>query len=136
MKIDAIIRKCKWMTQTRLKTFAKENYDKVYAYLKETIPEKSATTLCLGTIWTCCSLDKGFSKGEWELVSYLVPQFSYEQAYHSANDFYQTAAPDIVRSLIHRMPEDIGEALASVCVAVLISDKKLDGKEMEFLRSL
>ncbi len=136
MNIDAIIRKCKWMSDAKLKKFAQENYQKAHEYLKSVATEKQATTLCLGTVWTCCALDRGFSRGEWELVSYLAPQFSYDEAYNIACEFHQSAATDTLRDLIACVPADAAEMLVSVCVAVLLSDKKMDGKEMEFLRSL
>ncbi len=136
MNVNAIINHCLDLSFYRLQDFAGENYKKVYAHIQKTNGGEKANTVLIGTIFTCVASNGKFSDREWDFISSFVGGYTYDEAFSVAGEFYNDEALDTVKGLANLFPYDVREAFVSMCIAVLAVDGRVDGAEVDFLRTI
>ena len=136
MHVNYLINYCVNLSYYDLEDFAGENYKKVYYYIAERNDGEKANTLLIGTIFTCVASDGKLTEKEWKFISSFIGGYTYDEAFSVASEFYNDQAQDTVRGLVDVFPSDIAEAFISLCIAVLSVDGRVEGKEVDFLRTL
>lgn len=136
MYINVEINHCLNLSFDDLQKYAAENYKKVHAYISSTYEKEKATTLLIGTLFTCIASDRKFSDLEWEFVSQFIGGYTYEEAFEAVKEFKCKEVQNITKELSEIFPSDIRDAFICFCVAVLTVDKRLKNVEINFLGKL
>ena len=136
MNVNSVINHCKSLTFGQLQDFAGKNYVKVHEYISQRHPSEKANTLLIGTIFTCIAVDGKLSDNEWNFIAQFVGGYSYDEAFKVASEFYNDEAVRVTRDLYAFFPNDIKEAYANLCIAVLCVDGRVDSAESSFLYKL
>ena len=132
MNPRSVAKYCTGLTFFQLQNFAGENYNKVYNYI-ESIKKGKATTLLVGSIFTCIASDGKLSKKEWDFIKQFIGGYSYDKALETAGEFYCEDARRTTKQFVEMLPMDIKEAYLSLCIAVLAVDEHFDENEVDFL---
>ncbi len=135
MNVNQVINYCIGLDLYPLENFAGKNFTVVYDYIKST-SSANPNDILVPTIFTCIAANGQFTQGEWDFIMSFVGNYSYNEAVATAGEFHSTEARRLVSDLAHRFPSHVREAYVSMCIAVLAVDKRVDGPEIEFLRTL
>lgn len=136
MNVNSEINYCLGLSFYSLQNYAGENYKKVYDYMSANYDGEKVNTLLIGSIFTCIASDGKLSDSEWNFIASFIGGYSYDEAFEVAGEFYNDEAQRIVRELLGMFQREIAEAFVKLCVAVLCVDKKIDGKEADFLENI
>ena len=135
MTINETISYCKSLEYYSLQDFASKNYNTVYKFLHDRTSVEPNDIL-IPSIFTCIAIDGKLNENEWKFISNFIGGYTYEKAVSMASEFYCEEAQNIVKGVFNTFTGEIREAYLNLCIAVLCVDKGVDGKEVEFLRSL
>lgn len=135
MNVNQIIDYCIDLDFYPLQNYAGKNFNVVYDHVKNNTTVKP-NDLLIPTIFTCIAANGRFSEREWDFVAHFIGNYSYNEAFDMASEFNCQQARDIVKGLVEKLPANVSEALVCMCIAVLCVDKRLDGEEVAFLRTL
>lgn len=136
MNVNALINRCVNLSYYDLEDFAGKNYVKVYEYMTACYEAEKVNTLLIGSIFTCVASDGKMAEKEWKFISSFIGDYTYDEAFSVAGEFYNAEAQSIVKDLVGMFPDSIAEAFICLCIAVLCVDGRLDGAEADFLREL
>ena len=135
MTINETISYCKSLEYYSLQDFAGKNFNKVYKFLHDRTSVEPNDIL-IPSIFTCIAIDGKLNENEWKFISNFIGGYTYEKAFSIAGEFYCKDAQDIVKNLFDTFTGEVRDAFLNLCIAVLCVDKRVDGAEVEFLRSL
>ena len=135
MNVNQVINHCLGLSLYPLQDFAGKNFNIVYDYIKRS-SNQNPNKLLVPTIFICVAADNSLSSAEWDFIASFVGGYSYDQAYATACEFAGSDARYAAKQFADTLPYDVKEALICMCIAVLAVDKRLEGPEMAFLRSL
>lgn len=136
MNVNSVVNHCLSLSFFELQHFAGKNYNVVYDYIKANHKNTNPNSLLVGTIFTCIATNGSLSQKEWEFIMQFIGGYSYNEALETAGSFLNEEARNIVRSLVATFPGNVSEAYLSMCIAILAVDGRVDGEEIEFLKSL
>ena len=132
MNPRSVAQHCASLSFFDLQDFAGKNYNKVYNCI-ESIAEDKATTILVGTIFTCIASDRKLSTKEWDFIKQFIGGYSYDEAFKTAEQFYHEDAFKTTKEFVEALPMDIREAYLSLCIAVLAVDGQFHEEEVDFL---
>lgn len=135
MNVNQVINHCLELDLYPLQNYAGKNFNIVYDYIKNNT-NQNPNRLLIPSIFTCIASNGKFSEGEWDFVAHFIGNYSYQQALDTAGEFYCAEAQEVTRQFANMLPYDVREAFVCMCIAVLCVDKRVDGAEVEFLRTL
>lgn len=136
MNVNAIIDHCLGLGFFDLQNYAGANYQTVYYHIRNNHPGTNANDLLIPTIFTCVAANGSLSESETDFIIQFIGGYTRDQAFETAGEFYCEEAQNIVRELCRTFPANVYEAFVSLCIAVLCVDKRLDGDEVAFLKTL
>lgn len=136
MNVKSVIKRCLGLDGYALQNFADENYKKVRDYMENSGVGADADCILNATIFTCVAIDGKLSNAEYDFIAGFIGGFSREEILQLAGDFYTNEAQETTRMLVKALPREIRQAYISLCAAVLAVDKRVDGAEMDYLKSL
>ena len=136
MNVNSTINYCLGLSYRDLENFAGENYKKVYDHMTRTYDGEKVNTLLIGSIFTCIASDGKFNDAEAKFISSFIGGYNYEEGFKVAGEFYNDEAQRIVSELYSLFPQDIKDAYASLCIAVLAVDGRIADYERYFLNKI
>ncbi len=136
MNIQKTINYCLGLNYHDLEEFAGQNYQKIYNFLKQRYEGEKINTLLIGSIFTCVAYDGKITDDETKFIQLFIGGYSYDSAFDTAKEFYNSKAQDIVRELYDCFAVEIKEAYVNLCIAVMAVDKRVNEYEKSFLYSI
>jgi hypothetical protein len=135
MRISDVVRHCKSLSFYKLQDFAGENFTIVYDYIKST-SDANPNKLLVPTIFTCIATDGKLSEREWDFIAQFIGGYSYDEAFATAEEFFNYEAQEMVQKLADLFPGSIREAYVKMCIAVMTVDNRVSDEELVFLETL
>lgn len=135
MRINDVIRHCKSLSFYKLQDFAGENFNVVYNHIKS-VSSTNPNELLIPTIFTCIATDGKLSEKEWDFIAQFIGGYSYDEAFATAEEFFNYDAQETVQKLADLFPGSIREAYVKMCVAIMTVDNRVADEELIFLETL
>lgn len=136
MNVNETIRHCQSLSFYALQDFVGHNYITAYDHYKNVTNPDRACRLLKEVIYLAIASDGMLYESEWKFIASFVGGISYDEAMAECSNVLSEKNKQALRDIIRNAPRNVGEALISMCIGVLCTDGRVEGEEVNFLRSL